>query len=394
MKYVLLGVFIGNFFTYAAIYSVHNYISQIIKSNTSLCNRHIALLNSYDVLKILSAYFFGMIGDKFRIRYLVCIFSLIFYVLTMHYITYYVNDSKLRFKTIFFDLLLKFFNTGIIPLIEVMTVNVAAYNPNIWCYSILRLSLVFGRTAGHLIPKYIEDSDVGRYLGLRYFAMCAVPVLLTLHFFTRDIEKKKEMEGGKETLKENLKAIIFSQYFLILLFMVFQGVHRTCTSSFQTIFTRQVSGKKNESNVYVFRTLPEVVADLACPLFEKRFGCLNLVYFGASLGILRALIYSFVTTDFFWLFYFAEIPKAFFSCFVCYGVTKLSKLYNPMERTATAQAFYSGMYNGLAPCITGIIGFFTLKDDTVGSLRTLFLVTAFIGVSGYVFSFFIKNKKF
>lgn len=394
MKYVLLLVFLGNLFTYAAIYSVHNYISQIIKSQTNLPNKSIALLNAYDISKLVSAYFFGMIADKFRIRYLVSLTCLTMYVITMHYITYHIKDSSLNLKTVFFDLTLKAFNTGVIPLVEVMTVNMASYHKSKWCYSILRLSLIFGRTLGHLVPKkFIENSSEGRYKSLRLFACCAVPTLLFLHFFTREIEKKKEIEPKKVSLVKNLKEIVYSQYFLILIFVVFQGIHRTSTSSFQTIYTRMISGKQNESYVYIFRTLPELLADLTCPFIERKYGCINLVYIGAAFGISKALIYSFLTENSFYLFYFAEIPKAFFSCFLCYGVTKLTKFYNSMERIATAQALYNGLFNGLSPCLAGLIGYFTLHDESVESLKLLFLVTSFIGISGFVLSFIIKNKK-
>ncbi|RVD91459.1 hypothetical protein TUBRATIS_20840 [Tubulinosema ratisbonensis] len=393
MKYVLFLVFLGNLFTYAAIYSVHNYISQILKSQTKLPNRSIALLNAYDISRLVTAYFFGTIGDKFRIRYLVGLTSLSFYVLTMRYITYYIKESSLNFKTVFIDFTLKAFNSGVIPMVEVMTVNMATIHKSKWCYSILRLSLIFGRTLGHFVPKkYLGDNDVSRYKSLLYFSCCAVPMLLLLHFCTRDIEEKRE-EQKKVSLIINLREIVFSQYFLILLFAVLQGIHRTSTSSFQTIYTRMVSKTKNESYVYIFRTLPELAADLICPIIEKRYGCINLVYIGAGFGISKALIYSFLTEKTVFLFYVAEIPKAFFSCFLCYGVTRLTKHYNSMERIATAQALYNGLFNGVAPCVAGMIGYILLRDETAESLKFLFLVTAFVGISGYIFAFFIKNKK-
>ncbi|KCZ81958.1 hypothetical protein H312_00601 [Anncaliia algerae PRA339] len=431
MRKILQLLWYTDFFTYSCLFSIQSYIKPILISNSNIKCRETSLLDMFTITRMFTAYFFTYMSDKYRARYLVAMLCLLGYCIVVTCITFLLpvlGANEFGFKIIFINFLYEAFESGILPLLETMSVTLSTKYGGKYSYGIMRSALVLGRISGHFLPVIynkliINDTSSNRnhFFSMITWATIAFPLLFMMHKRCSIIEVVLEdipiKCGGAvdANVKESnvfthLKEIMFSEYAFILISVMFFGVYKIAIVNYQSLFTNAIfNDSKYTAMIYIFRSIPELFTTLIAPFFEGIIGNIGLVFFGGTSGLIKTFSYAFFPID--WnrgskmLFLcILEIFKAIFCDWICYGSTKLTESYNPMYRRATAQGLFNGFFNGACAFISGIIGYIVLEDNisesNIYTLKSFFFISGCFGVVGciiliglYIYKYVASKRK-
>lgn len=414
-------IFCANLFSCAAIYSVHNFMKSLYKENLKQNYRDLSLLEIFTIMRMFSAYMISNIADRTYTHALISLICITGYVSTISVITLFSQVFKISgfgYKLVIVDLLIKIFDSGFFPTMEILILNSSVSRSGGNIYSYMRLSLVFGRTLAHLsniiategflpLPGFFKNKEMIA-VSIFYLAL-ATPFLITtclkgkreILFPSKDEDSSDEAveERKKKTdvpFFKSLKRIVVSEYGLVLFFVACQGVHRISMANFQPDHIKKYLISKTMIRlIFLFRVLPELVIEASAPYVERRIGLLCLTLLGALSGLFKLMMYANVdkkiSKEWKLAFYICLEPfKAMFSTYISYGCTRLTKHYNPSELLTSAQGIYNGMYNAVGACASGILGYIYIVDNkgTI-SFDNFFNSAGFFGAMGLIPLFYL-----
>jgi len=199
---------------------------------------------------------------------------------------------------------------------------------------------------------------------------------------------------------------LFSVTLLILITVVLlQGIHRQAISTFLLAYFKTSNiDTKNASAIFAMRCLPEALMLFLTPYFENFFGIYWMLFIGVFFGISRPLLYSVIELNKFdessikIFAYILEFLKGIFSGLFGYAGSKLLKKLSTKNTRTLAQGLFNGCYNGLAPFISGLIGYLYFdKEENEANinkdLRGFFLFTGFLGAIGLCMIFILIYRE-
>ncbi|RVD91938.1 Major Facilitator Superfamily (MFS) protein [Tubulinosema ratisbonensis] len=416
MRKILKWVWCTDFFTYSCLFSIQSYIKPLLISNSEIKCKETSLLDMFTILRMVTAYLFTYLGDKLHSRYFIAIFCLLGYALVVTSITFllpFLGAQEFGFKMILVNFFYEAFESGLLPLLETMSVTVSTKYGGKYAYATMRSALVLGRISGHLLPVFYnkvifnnDKSNRNHFFAMVTWASFAFPLLITMHrkckFIELPAQTELSMKCGRatdakivqENVLRNLYEILHSEYFFILLSILLFGVYKTAIVNYQSLFTNTIfNDTKFTAMIYIFRSLPELFTTMIAPFFEGIIGNLWIIFIGGVCGLIKTFVYAYYPMNWsvsakVFLFLALEIPKAIFCDWVCYGATKMTEFYNPMYRRATAQGLFNGFFNGGCAFISGIVGYFTLGDQitlqNIQNLKNFFFICGCFGIAGLV----------
>lgn len=426
MRKILRWLWCTDFFTYSCLFSIQSYIKPLLISSSQVKCRETSLLDMFTILRMVTAYLFTYLGDKLHSRYFVALFCLLGYAFVVACITFllpFFGAQEFGFKMIFINFLYEAFESGLLPLLETMSVTVSSKYGGKYSYAIMRSALVLGRITGHLLPVlykkilFMAEKNKNHFFAMLTWACFAFPLLIIMHKKCKYIEmpldtdlpikcgKTTDSKVKQENFFKNLTEILQTEYFFILLSILLFGVYKTAIVNYQSLFTNTIfNDTKFTAMIYIFRSIPELFTTLIVPFFEGIIGNLWIIFIGGVCGLIKTFVYAYYptewsTTNKVFLFFALEIPKAIFCDWVCYGATKLTEFYNPMYRRATAQGLFNGFFNGGCAFISGIIGYLTLGNEVncgnIDNLKRFFFICGCFGIFGLIIliGLFIYQKR-
>lgn len=414
MKRYVIFIFLANMLVCSSVYSVHHFLKILYKKLLGVEYKDLSLLDILTIVRLASSCIISSIADHTQRHFSVAVFCLAGYVSTISVMCFchrYINSLVFGKKIVIIaiDVLIKIFDSGIFPIMETLVINASTLKgSNKKTYSYMRFSTVIGRTVPQITNiifgykehiEAIEECTIMTCISLVYFVL-SVPFFVLAHFSKMEREGNEDIEEKpkKKTFLRGLKRILFSEYALILVFIGCQGVYRTAVTNYQQPVLRSTFGhdKKGLAKarlVPALRSIPEILVELSAPHIEKLVGAFWMILIGSAAGITKALAYAYYPRNIesnVLLFYFVFLEgfKAFFSSFMSYGCTKLTKYYNPPEVQTSAQGLYNGVYNAVGGVISGIIGYTTIQQeklqDEENTFHMFLFISAIVGLVGIV----------
>lgn len=423
MKLSLMhSTFLANLFLYATIYTTNNFIKEIYRSKLEVKNSRTSLLDMFTVLKLFTSWRISALVGRYQVHILVVIISLVSYCSLLCGILIWPEIIKgykysvldIPITLFLFDFLIRMTESGMFPTMEVLILHVSnteSQNPK--TFGMMRLSNAFGRFLAYAFSTFLTNTfsisqNASFVFGLIILGLTTAALLVYTLSLKIKIQSKVK-ETSPLGFFESFWKIASSSFGIVLFFIALQGITRTALSSYQTA---QADKSKSGSakKFYLFRCVPEILAGFTTSYFEQLVGVRWMAVIGGVLAISKGVGYAYFPmgndTKFKneWIntiYKFGlEIPKAIASAYIGYSCTRLNAYFNVPELRTYAQGLYNGAYSGLGAFLSGIFGFFYIRDPVSGDDQSVidaefsafFKVVSFLSFIGVIPMIFLALR--
>lgn len=394
----------------ASVYSVHNFVTNILETTGVLNVKRIVKMQVVYLLKFLSAIIFTNVCDKkggHKYVLAVCSLSYSFSTLALLFVKNLPEEQ--RYTAVIFCL---FFytigNGGLFPIMD--SLNFQYLRKTNRAEQLGRLR--FSGTSGHLLAnilltsihficertKWVTKGNLFINVSLCItFALCTLILALSLPYKGRYEEKEKNTSADPEhsnyfTAFKKLVSVVFICYCISVLCA---GIDRVGVSNFLSQYLKNIKINMSEIHVlYLWRTLPELLI-YGVSEFLARFLSLDIIYMMAIfLTLIRSLFYGFVELEAarksvkLTLLFATESTKGFYSALFHYSAMRIFNTFSDGTNVSTAQGVFYSLYNSLPYIPFSLLQSFfpdKLKGQLpTNDLQTLFKIVSFVALFAFI----------
>ncbi|KAF7684242.1 hypothetical protein TCON_0565 [Astathelohania contejeani] len=398
-------VFIYIFGT-AMIYSSHNIMELILLQKTGLTSSQFGVYDMMSLIKFFSS--FGWVylayktGKYILTGAITCIgFCLCFCL--VNYAPECMKARQLNFWCIIYIFGMNIFESGIFPLMDFLVLEMLETPERIARdYGRLRMANPIGNALTYTLQLYGKNiSDKIAEDNISFILTILFTILVSISYFLLSNEVKRNNLKIKGEKSKHLKTIenvysiskLFTYPIILLMVLcITHGVARRGITSYLSDFMKRLKYSKDKIlYMLMLRIAPEIIMLFCTRYFEYIFGTMTILGIAILFGISRPLIFGLSdekTIKYFGVFFFIfqEINKSVFAAFFGYSTSKLFNEFSENCNHSLAQGINSACYNGMGPFISGVIAYFSLKNDIdvfdIKYLQQFFIIIGIISFMG------------
>ncbi|EJW03879.1 hypothetical protein EDEG_01832 [Edhazardia aedis USNM 41457] len=408
---------ISYFLIYFCVYTSHNYVTKIIAPAADLDDAQVSILDMLVLVKFFSAFIWGNIADRTRKYRIIISSGLIGFAAFLSLFQFargtYFAAIRINKWTIIYKLTSNIMLSSVFSMIDVLAIE---YLENIghfkrW-YGRIKIFSTLGHASAHLSVWFVKEKlGYGPGQSIIWTLFIALVGGPFIYFSMENIEKsrkkkEKSVMSFSEKCKKNFKyakEVFTIELLLLVITITLQGIPRQSL----TTYLAAVLSKKSSGGVYLkfaIRCIPEAFMLYLTPYIEERIGIYWMWIVGILFGILRPISYGLVNLDKLShmnheiVSYSLEISKGVFSALFGYAGSKIAKEIFTDNTRSIAQGIFLGCYSGLAPFLSGLIGYIILrgnfnyfkKDDLI---KGVFLFTGVLAAMGLIPAMFFILRR-
>lgn len=391
MRRELIFAAVALCFSYLLIYTIANFIRQILQSQYELTINQVNSYNRIVFIRIFTGHLIAIVIDKYKMHSLAAMIILT----TQSCLIVLCKNLKVTFLNkyyvgCFYNTAIEIGNSGLLPCLEIFAYNVAnKYGEFEKNYIFTRMATVFGKCLSDLINMYIpiffpafSNECALVVVVVSCIVSCLFFILADDSSFTNNASVEKECCSKSASIKKFYKHffnIMRIEYTWFLVFFMIVGLSRSILQDFQTMILSDPNVNGIIRMNFIVRTIANGVITLFAHKIHFYISITFMGLLGGMTGLIDVISYYFIPMLYKGTvrniyFVFLEVYTSYSCIFLSYSVTKFTKLCYGGDFETTVQAVFSGVHSGLAPTIKEIlVSNFTAESDKRVSLIKTFL---------------------
>lgn len=398
------------FFVYAQIYSVSNFLYQIIKKTEIVTQRDFCLFDLLNIFQFIGMMIYSNIGDRkgwhkymIGINIFLCAISM-----NLMYNLDILCPQKYRLVTlVILYSLWKFFASGTYPLVDNLIFNyLESRKIEIEKYGKIRIGGTLGNMTVQIIcfmsqwyfemkykEKYTENHK-NRINIICFTVFCLLSFLNSIFFApaytlnkSDEISSSKKEKNQKSNFSKfwnDLRSLMSPTLAIYVLSVLGYGLERASLNRFISCYLEMKGFARSSLHMLFFvRCIPEIFIYVIIKHIEKILSLESIYIIGVTVSACRTFFYceydftnrNILRTKL--LLIFVEFLKGISSGFFNYSALRIFRNFGTKKTLSTSQSIFNGMYNAFSYIDSAIVGYYiidydTLKDST-DDTRKLFL---------------------
>lgn len=386
---------------------------EIVTDNSNLTKKEYSILDILQITKFFGAFFWTNLADRTKSYKFIISIGIVGYAVffsAFKFAPECIKANGLNKYTFLYKGTSIFFLSSVFATLDTFVLEyLEQKGKERKLYGRIKMFSCIGHGFAHIALQIYEkimpgNSDKGMSSIVLTLAVAFIAALfISIAFSFVDVKFEKNNFKTKENIGKKLqknckyiKELMGVSIFILVFSILLQGIHRQSVTTYLPTYYKDNNIQKNEiRTVFAARTLPELVMLFLTPFIDKAIGIHWMMFVALFFGIFRPLSYAYIHLDQygkvkqkFWL-YGLELSKGIFSALFGYSASKLVKELSTPKTKSLAQGLYNGCYSGLAPCLSGILGYYLLETNIFlcqdNDIRGLFLLTSLLGAIGFAF---------